>query len=269
MKQLVSNIRHYFRVYSLLIKLSLRSVFVYRVNTLVMGLAPIVWMATMLVFIGIIFSKVKQLGGWTLWEVVFLTGVHELIFLLSWTTIVTNLKDLGYIVKTGRLDQELLRPLNPKFLVSFKTLDFANIGGLVNTILIFSFSIGKVSDKIQPGRIGGFLLLLAFSYLICYFIYFLFGSLSLFFVSASSFLNWLFEMTDFDRYPAEIYPLTMKIFLTFFLPLLFLAYIPTAYLLGKISAIYILEGGILMGFFYLITRILWQLGLKRYQSASS
>lgn len=269
MKQWVNKVIHYLRVYRLLIKLSLKSVFVYRINTLVMGLAPIAWMATMLLFIGVIFSRVNQLGGWNFWEVIFLTGVHEVIFLVSWMTMVTNLRNFGYTVRTGRLDQDLLRPLNPKFLVSFKTLDFSNIGGIVNTVVIFSISWGKVAPQIESGRIFGFFLLLTVSYLICYFIYFLFSSLCLFFTNASSFLDWFFEMTDFDRYPAEIYPLTMKVFLTFFLPILFLAYVPTAYLLGKISSVFIWEGFALMGGFYWLSRFLWNWGLKKYQSASS
>jgi len=42
------------------------------------------------------------------------------------------------------------------------------------------------------------------------------------------------EITDFDRYPADIYSNWFKYFLFSFLPVLFLAYTPASIFLGKL-----------------------------------
>lgn len=269
MKQLVSKIRHYLSIYLLLAKLSIETVFIYRINSLIMGLAPIIWMTAMLVFIGVIFSKVKELGGWNYWQVVFLTGVHEIIFLLTWSTIMVNLRTFVSDVKTGRSDQDFLRPINSRFFISFKTIDFTNIGSLVNVIVIFSYSLGKIVGQINIARFFGFFLLLAIAYFICYFVYLIFASFCLYFINARALLDWIFELTDFDRYPAEIYPVSVRAFLTFFLPILFFAYIPTSFLFGKIGGIYIVYGLIVIIGLYRISSFIWHKGLKNYQSASS
>ena len=88
-------------------------------------------------------------------------------------------------------------------------------------------------------------------------------------INSRGFLDLIFEMTDFDRYPAGIYPYSWRTFLTFFLPILFFAYYPTAFLLGKIGYQYLYLGLIILAVLWLISNFIWQKGLKRYQSASS
>lgn len=269
MKRLVNRISHYLKIYYFLVRFSVIDILVFRTNALVMGLAPIVWLATMLIFIATIFSKVNQLGGWSFWEVVFLTGVHEIIFLLTWATFLTNLRRFIDDVRMGRFDQTLLKPINSRFLISFKSLDFTTIGSFLNVIFVFFFSFGKVINKIDLEGLIVFVIMLGLAYWICYLVYFIFASLSLFFINSKTFLDWIFDTADFDRYPAEIYPLNVRILFTFFLPILFFAYVPTALLLGKLGNAYLLFGLIIALALYLVSRFIWQMGLRHYQSASS
>lgn len=269
MKRLGSSWRRYFGLYRLILRFSLMDVLIFRVNALVMGLAPIVWLATMLVFLQVIFSGVKQLGGWTFWETVFLTGTHEVIFLLTWSTFANNLRSFIDSVRTGKFDQVLLKPVSPRFLISFRSIDFAYIGSFLNVIFVFFFSFSKVIDRIDVQRIPGFIIFLFLAYLINYYVFFIFASLSLVWVNSKAFLDLIFDLTDFDRYPAEIYPLGVKVFLTFFLPILFFAYFPTAYLLGKIGIGYLLLGVLILLMLFLISNFVWKKGIKNYQSASS
>jgi len=269
MKRLVNSLKFYLRLYQFLVKFSVMDILIFRTNALVMGLAPIFWMATMIVFLLTIFSGVKQLGGWNFWETVFLTGVHEVIFLLTWATVITNLRGFIDSVRTGKLDQVLLKPINPRFLVSFRSLDFTVIGSFFNVIFVFVFSLGKIWSNIEAGRVLGFILFIFLSYWMAYFIYFIFASLSLFFLNARTLLDWVFDTTDFDRYPADIYPPSVKIFFSFFLPVLFFAYFPTAFLLGKISAVYIIYALMVLVGLLVISHFVWHHGLKNYQSASN
>lgn len=269
MKQLVSKIKRYLRVYFFLVRRSIIDILIFRINGLVLGLAPIFWMTSMLVFLATIFSKINNLGGWSAWEIVFLTGVHEMIFLLTWATIMPNLRNLVNDVRTGRFDQVLLKPISPRFLSSFKMTDFTVIGSVLNVLFIFFFSLSRISFEHSLIKLIGFFLFLCFSYLIAYFVYFICASLSLFFINSRTLLDIVFELTETDRYPAEIYPIALKAFLTIFLPILFFAYFPTAFLLGKISAIYILYAllvAVVLGF---VSHIVWHRGLRSYQSASS
>lgn len=269
MKQLASRISHYLRVYYLLAKISLEEILIFRFNGLLMGLAPIVWLATVLVFLGVIFSKVKNLGGWTLWETIFLTGVAELIFVISWSSFLTSLRTFVNDVRLGKFDQSLLKPINPKFLASFRQLDLTLLGSFLSTLLIFFFALLKVADKIDSGRAFGFLLLLGLAYVISYLFHLIFASFALALVNARTLLDFIFETTDFGHYPAEIYPMSLRVFLTFFFPVLFFGYVPTAFLLGKIGWEYLFYAFLVAAVLYLISCFVWKANLKHYQSASS
>ncbi len=180
-----------------------------------------------------------------------------------------NLRSFISDVRNGKFDQVLLKPISPRFLSSFKTIDFTVIGSIFNVVFVFFFSITKVSINFSFFKIAGFLILAFLSYVIAYFVYFIFASLALFFINSRTLLDIIFELTETDRYPAEIYPVVLKTFLTVFLPILFFAYFPTAFLLGKISAVYIVYAFLVAAVFFFISHIVWHRGLKNYQSASS
>lgn len=270
MRQLVNKIRRYLKLYFHLVKFSLMTVFVYRINSLLMGFTPIIWMLSAVSLLYVIFGSTKQIAGWNFWELTFLLGVHELIYLLSWLTFVGNL--LGFIrwVEQGKFDITLLRPVNHRFFVSFNSVDLSGcLGGVFNTVVLISLSLSKLNLKISSLQILIFIFSLVISYLIFYFLVFLLSSLCLYWVKAESFIDWLLESTDFDHYPAEIYSDWLRFFLFFFLPILFFSYVPTAILLGKLPSYYAIFGVIIVVWLYLISTVVWRLGLRHYQSASS
>ena len=269
MKRLVNSFIHHLKLYFILVRLSIMNVFIYRANSLFFGITPIIWMATSLIFISVIFSGTKELGGWTYWEVMLLLGIHELVFLGTWMLFADNLDKFVYDIRTGAFDRVLTKPVNHRFFISFGSIDLTAIGSLFNTILILSLSLSHLVIKVSFIKLVLFMISLLTAYAIVYLMYFIFSSLSLYFVNASTFSDWLLEATDFDRYPAEIYSRGFRQFLFLGLPILFFAYVPTAILLGKIPLIFAVYGLLIILWLYLISTIIWRTGLKHYQSASS
>lgn len=246
------------------------SVLIYRINSLMMGTTPIIWMLTTVAFITVIFQKGSRIGNWDYWELMFLLGIHEFIYLLSWLTFVGNLIDFIRLVRLGRFDIILLRPVNHRFFVSFNSLDLSGVlGGVFNTIFLIGLSLSKLNFQISTIRLIAFIFSLITSYLIFYLIVFSIASLSLFFVKSETFIDWFMEITDFDRYPADIYSNWFKYFLFSFLPVLFLAYTPASIFLGKLPEYFVIIGLVVFFALYLLSTFLWQEGLKNYQSASS
>lgn len=269
MRQLVNKIFRYFKLYRYLVKFSFLDILAYRFNSLLMGVAPIIWLGTMLLFIKIIYGGIKELGGWGVWDLVFLTAVQEVIFIFSWVTFTYNLDRFTNEVKTGSLDFTLIKPINHRFLVSFRFLDFTQAFSVVNTLVVFVISWSHLHLTPEFWRLIGFIFLLIIGYWLVYCVHFILASLNLFFISAKDLGGIVGEMMDFGRYPIDIYQTWFKRFLLYFVPILFYAYIPTAFLLGKISGIYLLYAPFVLAVFYLISQFVWRAGLRRYQSASS
>ncbi len=269
MKQLANKIVRHLKLFLYLSKFSFMSVVVYRVNSLLFGITPIIWMTTTIAFLSIIFRGGKEIGGWGYWEIMLLLGIHELVFLGTWMLFAENLERFIYDVRQGTFDRVLLKPVNHRFFVSFNSIDFTAIGSLVNTIVVLFLALSHVTIMINPFKLLLFFISLLSAYLIVYLLYFSIASLSLFFVNAGTFTDWLLEMTDFDRYPADIYGNIFRQFLFFGIPILFFAYVPAAILLDKIPAYFVGLGILVVLWLYLISTIIWRAGLKRYQSASS
>lgn len=269
MKQWVNNISRYLRLYCCLVKLSTMSVIIYRASSLFLGITPVVWMGTTIVFISVIFKGIKEIAGWNYWEIMLLVGIHELVFLGTWVLFADNLEEFIRSVRQGTFDKTLLRPVNHRFFVSFNSVDFTAIGSLFNTIAVLSFALAHVVIRADILRFLLFLISLASAYLIVYLLYFLISSLSLFFISADTFTDWLMEMTEFDRYPAEIYGPFLRRFLFFGIPILFFAYVPAGILLNKVPEYYAGLGVLVVIWLYSLSTLVWRWGLRNYQSASS
>jgi len=269
MKQLVSKIRRYLRLYFYFARFSLENILIYRINSLLIGLAPIIWMVTTIIFLSVIFKGTKEIGGWSFWELLLLTGVQEIIYLASWITFLGNLINFIYSVDSGKFDLTLLRPVNHRFLVSFGALDITSILSVVNSIVLVALSLINLKFKFSFNQVLLFLLGLIIAYLVIYLLSFIMASFSLFWIRGETFIRWLMETLDFDRYPAEIYSDWFKVFLLTFLPILFLGYVPTGILLGKVPKYFIFLGILIVFWLYLFSTFVWKKGLKHYQSVSS
>jgi ABC-2 type transport system permease protein len=269
MKPLAARITYYLKLYCHFFKFSLADILVYRTNAFLMGLAPLVWLATMLIFIQVIFSRVGSLGGWTLWEVVFLTAIHELLFTVSWIVYGNNLGVFEWEVKNGQLDKQLVKPMSARFLVSFRGIDFTPLVSLLSSSLLMIVSLNHLRVVVNLSEIIIFIVWLALSFLIVYNYRFLLSSLCLFFVSAQHLSEWAGELGDFNRYPADIYHPWLKFLLMTLVPVLYFSYIPASYFLGKINSWYFLWTVITLLVFSVISGLIWRLGLRHYQSASS
>lgn len=269
MRLLASNLRRYLRLYFIFAKYSLVQTLVYRANSLIMAVTPIVWLLTTIVFVSIIFRGSKEIGGWNYWEVLFLLGIHELIFSLTWMTFNKNLHDFSFLIKQGTFDKNLLLPVNPRFLISFNSLDLTATGSLLNVLVMIFLSSRKLELNPSFIQIILFFSSLILSYITVYLVSFCIASLNLFFLNADIYLDWLLEMTDFDRYPAEIYGNFLRNFLFFVIPIMFFAYVPAGILLGKLPWYFVVFGAVINIWLYVISVFLWRRGLKNYQSASS
>lgn len=267
---MIKKIKRYLKLYLYLTKFSVMSVLIYRLNSLIMGLTPVVWMLGTISFLFVIFSGSKEIAGWSFFEVMLLTGIHELLYLFGWLTFINNLHGFIHLVDQGKFDAILLKPVNHRFFVSFNSIDLSGVlGGLFNTLFLISFSLVKLRPDASINRILFSLVSLVISYLIFYLMIFLLSSLSLYWIKAETFVDWLLASTEFDRYPGELYDKGFRFFLSTFFPILFVSYVPTAVLLGKLSWHYVIFGLLLVVWLYTISTIIWRKGLRHYQGASS
>jgi len=269
MKLSVAKAKHHLKLYRYILGLSLKETFAFRINSLLAGLAPLFWLGTMIVFLSTLFKRVPSLGSWQFWEIIFLTGVHEVVFSLSWAIFSSNLRGLDHTIDKGEFDLILTKPVSARFLATFQRLDTVALVSLVNSLVLLIIATPHLSLSPTFFELAGFAFLMIIGFLVSLQLHTLIASLTLAFTRTGSLNDIIIKIYEIGHYPAEIYPLKIRFFFLSILPVLFFAYLPTAFLLKKISPFSLVFALIILFVFSKIASLAWEWGLKKYQSISS
>jgi len=221
-------------------------------------------------FLTLVFTQIENLQGWTFNEMLFLSGFGGAV-IFTQNVFLFNIIRVGedYII-SGDLDRFLLRPLNTLFQVYADSVHDNNIPKMIaNFALMFyaGYQIGLTPDLIT-------LIYAAFSMLsgmlVAASIYLLFSSTA-FWTGTSRNAVWLiFRLSNFRKYPIEIFALAIQGLLVTLVPLAFASFFPASYILGKegFEAWKLITPFIGPVFFYIAYRF-WKLGLNNYSSTGS
>jgi ABC-2 type transport system permease protein len=261
----------YAKLYLDYFKQDLKSLLANRGDFIIQFVTIFLYQLLGLIFIGIIFSKVPQIKGWSFYEVLFIFGFFNVVtgffyMHFAWTLWFPN----SYIINRG-LDALLTRPLNPYFqliaeelgnsiqeifslLLGIAIMIFAAFGlGLeFNFLLLIYLAVGLLCGVLILGGLFTALTSLAF-----------------WIKGTASVASPLMSLMDFAQYPLTIYNKILRFIFTFILPFGFLAFYPGAAVLRAGYGDYILLGIGLALVFFLGGYGLFNRGLRRYESAGS
>ena len=109
----------------------------------------------------------------------------------------------------------------------------------------------------------------AFGILILYSVWFILGTLSVWFVKIYNITYVLKALLEGGRFPIAAYPTLYRIFMTFVVPVAFLTTVPAEAFLGRGSAFYTTLSALFALVFFTVSRLFWRFALRYYTSASS
>lgn len=216
-----------------LITASIRGQMQYRLNFLIDVAFGLVFQSIGFVFIWIVLGQFQEIGGWTLNEVTLLYGMR-LASHGFWLLSFSRLFSIDQIVQQGEYDRMLLRPMPAMLQLMFSSFRITVVGDVIGGLLLLTvalsiveidWTIAKVVFLITT-LIGGAMLDGAFQL----------GSASLTFRFLDSWpARLMFDtvFTQFGGYPLTILDRTARSFLTFVLPLAFMAWVPATVLLER------------------------------------
>ncbi|TKI72684.1 hypothetical protein FC756_01075 [Lysinibacillus mangiferihumi] len=257
-----------FNLYGAYIWLSLKSLWVYRTDFIVGSIGFLLSNSALFFSILIIFTFIKELGGWSLNEVILLYSFVTLSRAL-WNTFMFNIMSLGEKIKTGNLDVLLLRPVNPLFQIFTEKFDPDTIGEIFFSLVIFNYSL-IVLELVNFCNILKIAFLLISSILTFAAIHLVVHSLCFWFINNDGLSTIIWQLDDLTTYPMSVFPKWLKT-IVIIVPFAFVGYYPMAFLLDKSSNNFMLNILSLIGgpiFFFLSYRF-WLLGLSKYQSTGS
>ena len=259
-----------FRLHRIFIAQYLKKLMEYKVDFIVGAVGFLLSQALEILFIGIIFSQIPDLAGWTFNEILFIYG-FSLIPKAIDHMFFDNLWMVGYhIVRKGEFDKYLTRPINSLFYVTVEKFQIDAFGELIMGIILITYSLIQIGADIVWYRVLVLLLLVPFAVLIYTAIKIITSAIS-FWTKQSGHITHMFYMSsDFSKYPVTIYNNFIKVVITYIIPFAFTAYYPASYFLRGENGLFCVLGTILVSsLLFVISILVWNRGIKKYESAGS
>jgi ABC-2 type transport system permease protein len=220
-----------------------------------------------LFFIFLLSSTVKEISGYTFWEMMLIFATFNLIDVSSQFFFREVYRFRNYVVD-GSVDYFLVRPMKPLFRFLLGGADIFDVPLFIISILLVVLSLVKIGDLSFIGLfsyivlvLNGLLIALAFHVLVL-----TIGILSTVVDNAL----WLYgDIVEMGKIPINLYQKPLSSILTFLIPVGVMITFPAQAAFGELMPQLILVSFMICFGLLLFSVISWRFALKRYASASS
>lgn len=260
----------------------------FRTNFLFQCVSSVAWTLMNLGFYLIVFQFAPSIGQNTGWE------QQQFFLFLATTWIINsivqaffmpNAEEFSELIRTGGLDFALLKPIDTQFLVSFHKVDWSALSNFVAAIIILLWNAYILATRstdplyFSPLTLLLYTLFIGSGVLIMYSLMICLSATSIWLGRNQTLYNFWFYITNFSRYPMEIYQRgwgwSLWGIFTFAIPVLVVVNVPARLLAQPLRPQQTWE--ILLSLFAIFatlasvvaSRWVFQRALASYRSASS
>lgn len=229
----------YLRVFLTFARNSLVRDTMFRTNFLLQCISSAGWTLMNVGFYLIVFQHTPRIGpesGWGKYEFFVFLGTTWLINSLVQTFFMTNADDYSELIRTGNLDFVLLKPIDTQFLVSFQKMDWSSLSTFAAGVILLVVALWQLTTRpvnplsISPWTVGLYLFYLCCGVAIFYSLMISLASTSIWLGRNQTLYDFWFYITNFARYPMEIYNRGWGVplwgFFTFVVPVLVVVNVP-------------------------------------------
>ncbi len=215
----------------------------FRANFIIEVISALSWMSMYLGFYILIFEYTPSIGAGTGW------GKYQFFAFLATTLFVNsiveaffmpNTEELSELIRSGGLDFALLKPIDTQFLVSLQRVDWSSLANFLFAACLLGYSLLKI------GHVPGWPQLLLYPlYVGCgvgmlYSLMITLAATSIWLGRNQTLYDFWFYITNFSRYPREIYSGTygtpLNIAFTYILPVLLVVNVPAWLMVRPLNA---------------------------------
>lgn len=261
----------YIKLYFTYAKLSLMSKLVYKANLIIGIVAFLFTQLTSILTLYILLETVPSIDGYTFYHVGFLYGLTNVAIGLDhlftdrlWTVAYWEVKD-------GKLDHMFLRPLPILFQVIASEIQLEAFGEIIVAIAMLiicgvnlDFSVGVGSALIIIlGIVCGAIIISSFKVMV--------ASFAFKFKKSGPLMQFIYNFTNYAKYPMKIFPKVIQILLTVVIPVGLCIYYPFENIFSPLEKPWLLVL-VIIGFtsvFSSICLLVWKRFVKLYESTGT
>lgn len=236
----------------------------------------------------LIFQHTDSIGVSTGW------GKHEFFAFLGTTWIINaiiqaflmpNAEEFSELIRSGGLDFALLKPIDTQFLVSFRKVNWSALSNFVVGLMLLAYALAYLPGRTTPDwqlswyTIPLYVFFVGCGIVLLYSLMMCLAATSIWLGRNQSLYDFWFYITNFSRYPSDIYQvgwgLPLWAVFTFVIPVLVVINVPARILAQPVVPSTTQDWWIACFTFiatiaaYLASRWVFQRALLSYRSASS
>ena len=259
------------RILPHLVSIHIRTHMQYRAALVVGWVAQVIGYAGVYASIALILTRFENLGGWSWPQMALLLAFHLLAYALGASLSFVQFRDMEEKVRLGTFDAILVRPIGPWTFLAFSGLNIEYGGHIALALALMAWSLGTMAlDWSLPMALYFGAAIISSAMLVAA-IMTMIGATALVWVRSRHLFAIFFGFWELARYPLNIFPVPLQVLLITIAPLGFLAFVPTAVILGKpvpILGDWALSASLAIGpFATLIAMAHWRWCLRNYQGA--
>ena len=260
----------------------------FRANFLIESVSSLSWAVMNVGLYWIIFEHTTSIGrdtGWGKYEFFVFMGTTWIINSLMQTFFMPNSEEFSELIRTGGLDFAMLKPIDTQFLISLRKVSWSSLSNLLFGIALLGISLAHLMNRpenawhFQPSIIVLYPLYIACGVAILYSLMICLAATSVWLGRNQTLYDFWFYITNFSRYPMEIYArgwgLPLLFIFTFVIPVLVVVNVPARLLAQPLTpraswewplAAFTLLATVLSLY---VSRWVFKKALRSYRSASS
>jgi len=250
----------------------------FRSNFIIEVLSSMSWMLMNLGFYTLIFKYTQEIAGWHQYQFFVFIATTMFINSLVQAFFMPNAQELSELVRTGGLDFAMLKPIDTQFLISLRKIGWSSLGNFCVACLLLGYSLAHLEGAgPSPWAIVLYPVYVIAGVLILYSVMITLAATSIWLGRNQSLYDFWFYITNFSRYPMEIYGGSfagdsLRRIFTFVIPILVVINVPARIMAKPLSP----ESAPLVVFALFATmtslagsRWIFKRALLSYRSASS
>lgn len=264
-----TRLKRSIHMYFLLLKMTMRGILQYRADFWMSLVSVVLLNGANIVQLSVLSWRFHTLGSWEIGDLLVLYG----IYMISWSIFSVFFRKLLSIddeILSGSFDVYLLRPVSPFLQLVGGDINYT---GLCDTLmgialLVTGLSISQMQWGLQ--QILWFIIFVLSGGVIVVCIRFMISCVS-FWTLKSKALNSVFTQIYLltQKYPVTIFGTAFKVLVTGIVPIAFLNFYPTVFLMGKVDAPawFCMLSPLVALLLSLLAACMWRRGLRRYNSS--
>jgi ABC-2 type transport system permease protein len=195
----------YLRLYFTFLRYGLMQEMAFRANFLVRVATELIWFVLLVVFYDVVYAKTQNIAGWTKYQYLLLVGTHFLVTGLIETFVMPNCAELAELVRTGRLDFALAKPVDEQFLLTLQAVDWAAGSNVLYGLGMVGYSLWDLGRMPTAVECLLFLVTMTAGTVVFYSLMISLAVSAVWLVRNQTIYEQWFYVNMFARYPPELF----------------------------------------------------------------